>query len=112
MSFSHLEQNLKRKSVSQRIYALKNPISHEKLFRSISRISVYHQKDTKSPKGTQAYQKADLFRRLEQKGNLQNVGLSEEDLNQKTCPARFIDTFERSNVTRQRSKRNADTLKS
>ena len=61
--------------------------------KKFKRIFLYHQKDIKSSEWSQAHQKDDLSRKLDQKSDHQKVDLQEEDLTLKACSARLKDIF-------------------
>ena len=100
---------IRKENLYKRVYGLKNSLT-KKCIRSIRWMSLCHLKDIKSSEGSQTHQK--VFRKLDQKGDLQKDDLHVEDLTLKACFAWLMDIFKRSNLTRQRSKKRADTLKS
>ena len=93
---------IRKENLYKRVYGLKNSLT-KKCIRSIRWMSLCHLKDIKSSEGSQTHQK--VFRKLDQKGDLQKDDLHVEDLTLKACFAWLMDIFKRSNLTRQRSKR-------
>ena len=69
----------RKRILCSRIYSFNDLIPNEKTFRSIRKMNIYHQRVIKSSEGTQAHQKDDLSRKLDQKTHFQNVALSKKD---------------------------------